>query len=91
MSESRDSNDPRDMMRGMRKEAQAEFDREEAGTTGGQEHASRAEREGTAPRREAQPDAGSTSRSAREQPDASRGDPATGGGATSAPAEPSGE
>lgn len=47
MSESRDANDPRDAMREMRKEARAEFEREEAGDTGGQEHASRADREGT--------------------------------------------
>jgi hypothetical protein len=46
MSESRDSNDPRDAMRRMRKEAEAEFDRAESEQTGGQEHASRAEREG---------------------------------------------
>lgn len=48
MSESRDANDPRDAMRGLRKEAREEFEREEARDTGGQEHASREEREGVA-------------------------------------------
>ncbi len=46
MGESRDVDDPRDAMRGMRKEAREEFERQESGDTGGQEHASRAEREG---------------------------------------------
>jgi hypothetical protein len=46
MSESRDSNDPRDAMRALRKEARAELERAEAEQTGGQEHASREEREG---------------------------------------------
>jgi hypothetical protein len=46
MSESRDSNDPRDAMRELRKEAREELERAEAEQTGGQEHASRAERAG---------------------------------------------
>ncbi len=48
MGESRDANDPRDQMRGMRKEALAEQEGEEQHDTGGQEHASAAEREGEA-------------------------------------------
>ncbi len=46
MGESRDANDPRDLLRAMNKEARAEFEDEEMGDTGGQEHASRADREG---------------------------------------------
>ena len=45
MAESRDAKDPRDELRAMNKQAQAEFEREEEGDTGGGEHASRAERE----------------------------------------------
>lgn len=95
MGESRDANDPRDAMRGMRKEAQAEFEREEASTTGGQEHASREEREGLpASRRHAGEREEATSRSTREQSDSeaprkAHGDPVTGGEAGGMP--PSGE
>lgn len=54
MAESRDAKDPRDELRAMNKQAQAEFEREEEGDTGGGEHATRAEREGVpAKRREA--------------------------------------
>ncbi len=48
MSESRDANDPRDAMRALRKEERADLERAEAEQTGGQEHASRGEREGAA-------------------------------------------
>jgi hypothetical protein len=98
MGESRDSNDPRDAMGAMRKEAQAEFEREEARATGGQEHASREEREGLpASRREAGAGAGAgeeaISRSTREQSDAEmprkpHGDPVTGGGGNAAGGAP---
>jgi len=54
MAESRDAKDPRDELRAMNRQAQAEFEREEEGDTGGGEHATRAEREGVpAKRREA--------------------------------------
>lgn len=46
MSESRDANDPRDLLRAMRKEAEREFEATEAGDTGGQEHASGEDRDG---------------------------------------------
>ena len=46
MGESRDANDPRDQLRGLSKEERAEFERDEANDTGGQEHASREDREG---------------------------------------------
>jgi hypothetical protein len=36
--ESRDANDPRDLLRAMNKEARAEFEGEEAGDTGGRSH-----------------------------------------------------
>jgi hypothetical protein len=51
MAESRDARDPRDELRAMNKQAQAEFEREEEGDTGGGEHASRAEREGVPAKR----------------------------------------
>jgi hypothetical protein len=94
MGESRDANDPRDAMRGMRKEAQAEFEREEASTTGGQEHASREEREGLpASRRHAGQGEEATTRSTREQsrsePPKAHGDPVTGSEPGGTP--PSGE
>jgi hypothetical protein len=53
--ESRDANDPRDMMRGMRKQARAEFERTQQGDSGGQEHASRADREGVVDRGPGEP------------------------------------
>lgn len=93
MGESRDANDPRDAMRAMRKEARAEFERDEADDTGGQEHASRADREGIpAPRREPGEGTGSA-RSTREQSDedtlrAPRGDPSSGGGGNQAGGPP---
>ncbi len=55
MSESRDANDPRDQMRGLRKEERAAFEREEASDTGGQEHASSEDREGVLPGRRRRP------------------------------------
>ncbi len=55
MSESRDANDPRDQMRGLRKEERAAFEREEACDTGGQEHASSEDREGVLPGRRRRP------------------------------------
>lgn len=96
MGESRDANDPRDAMRGMRREAQAEFEREEATATGGQEHASREEREGLpASRRHAGRGEEATTRPTREQSDSealrkAHGDPVTGGdtGGMPPPGEP---
>ena len=38
--ESRDANDPRDLLRALNKEERAEFEDEEADDTGGREHAS---------------------------------------------------
>jgi hypothetical protein len=66
MGTSRDANDPRDQLRAMNKEARAEFERDEVDDTGGQEHASRADREG-APARPRQADAatGEAKRAAR--------------------------
>jgi hypothetical protein len=55
MSESRDSNDPRDAMRALRKEERAELERAEAEQTGGQEHASRDERAGVSDARRGGP------------------------------------
>ena len=85
MGESRDANDPRDAMRAMRKEAQAEFEREETKATGGQEHASREEREGLPASRRRAPGEEAVSRSTREQSDAEaprkpQGDPLSEGG-----------
>ncbi len=61
MSESRDSNDPRDAMRALRKEEREELDRAEAEQTGGQEHASRADREGSSGARRTPPGEGGQS------------------------------
>ncbi|BDG01129.1 hypothetical protein [Anaeromyxobacter oryzae] len=44
MGESRDANDPRDLMRAMDKETRAEFEEAEMSDTGGQEHATREDR-----------------------------------------------
>jgi hypothetical protein len=92
MSESRDSNDPRDLMRGMRKEARSEFDATEASDTGGQEHATRDDREGVAAgRRTGEKDARRADRASRDQSAAAqrvpRGDAATGGGGNAARSE----
>ncbi|WP_242393517.1 hypothetical protein [Anaeromyxobacter oryzisoli] len=46
MGESRDANDPRDLLRALNKQSRAEFEESEAEDTGGQEHASRADRGG---------------------------------------------
>jgi hypothetical protein len=98
MGESRDANDPRDTMRGMRKEAEAEFEREQQGDTGGQEHASREDREGRpASRRPVEAATRDQTRATRQGDDSAaqrvpRGGAATGGGSTAArgePAEPS--
>jgi hypothetical protein len=51
MGTSRDANDPRDQLRALNKEERAQFEGEEADDTGGQEHASRADREGARPER----------------------------------------
>ena len=86
MAESRDEKDPRDAMRGLRKEAREEFEAEEAADTGGQEHASRADREGIpAEHRPREVAAAGPDRATREQSDAGalrvpRGDAATGPG-----------
>lgn len=50
MGESRDANDPRDLLRAMNKEARREFEGTEQADTGGQEHASRADRDRVPPR-----------------------------------------
>ena len=95
MGESRDAKDPRDTMRGMRKEAQAEFERDEASATGGQERASREEREGLpASQRRGSAGEEAISRSTREQSDAEmlrkpHGDPVTGSGGNAAGGTPS--
>ena len=85
MSESRDANDPRDLLRAMNKEERAEFEGDEADDTGGQEHASGAAREGTPPgrRRPVEAATGGSTRARRDQDDAgalrvSRGDEGTG-------------
>ncbi|HEX9309098.1 MAG TPA: hypothetical protein VF894_16510 [Anaeromyxobacter sp.] len=86
MADSRDANDPRDLLRALRKEARAEFDRSEGSDTGGQEHASRADREGIPPEhRPVEAAAEDRDRASREQTDAGtlrmpRGDAATSGG-----------
>ncbi len=86
MAQSRDANDPGDLLRGLRKQERAEFDREEAEDTGGQEHASREDREGIpAERRAVERAAEGSARSTEEQSDADalrvpRGDAVTGGG-----------
>ncbi len=97
MSESRDSNDPRDAMRAMRKEANAELERAEAEQTGGQEHASRDDREGVPEARRdpaLEEDTEALDRVTREQSDADvlrvpKGDPVTGGGGEAAGGPPS--
>jgi hypothetical protein len=55
MGESRDANDPRDLLRGLRKEAEEEFEREERHDSGGQEHADRSGREGLPSKERAEP------------------------------------
>jgi hypothetical protein len=71
MSESRDANDPRDLMRAMRKEEQEEFERDEANDTGGQERVSRA-RGGESPARRPVEAARSTAPRAPDDADARR-------------------
>ncbi len=93
MSESRDSNDPRDAMRGMRKETEAELERAEAEQTGGQEHASPAHLESGAERRLEEEYDDAIRRVTGEQSDAGdlrvpRGDPVTGGGGNAAGGPP---
>jgi hypothetical protein len=86
MGTSRDANDPRDELRAMNKQARGEFEREQESDTGGQEHASRADREAVpAERREVEAATRDTSRTTRAQDDEGalrvpRGDAATGGG-----------
>jgi hypothetical protein len=86
MGESRDANDPRDQLRAMNKEARAEFEGSEQSDTGGQEHASRADRERVPARaREEGAHEAAAERATREQSDADRqrvsggGDVASGG------------
>jgi hypothetical protein len=74
-------------MRGLSKEAQSEFERDETHDAGGQEHASRADREGVpADRRPVEAATRVISRSTREQSEADvlrkprRSPPITGGG-----------
>lgn len=52
MGESRDENDPRDLLRAMNKRARAEFEESQTGDTGGQEHARGQDRAGLAAREE---------------------------------------
>ncbi len=88
MGESRDVNDPRDQMRGMRKEVRAEQEGTEQRDTGGQEHASAAERRGEAASVESPDEAELDREAARatlDQSDADaltvpRGEAVTGGG-----------
>lgn len=85
MAESRDANDPRDTMSGVRREALAEHDWEVQHDTGGQERATPAQREGEAVSPEEAEYAESIARTTREQSDADalhvpRGDAVTGGG-----------
>ncbi len=86
MSESRDANDPRDLLRAMRKEARDEFEREEAGDTGGREHVTPAEAEsGGIERGALREESEEIERLTEEQSDAGvlrvpGGAPATGGG-----------
>ncbi len=86
MAQSGDGSDPRDVTRGMRKEVRAEFEAAEANDTGGQEHASRDDREGIpAGHRPREVAASGPDRATREQSDADalrvpRGDAGTGGG-----------
>ncbi len=94
MSESRDSNDPRDAMRGMRKETEEDLERAEAGQTGGQEHAGPADRQGVRPHDELEASVEKIAELGREQSDADalrvpRGDPVTGGGGNMAGGPPS--
>lgn len=85
MGESRDANDPRDLLRAMNKEARREFEEAEQSDTGGQEHASRAERDRSPARGRDDGALGAgAERATRAQPDAGRprtpgGDQATGG------------
>lgn len=95
MAESRDANDPRGLLRALRREAQDELDRQQQHDTGGQEHASAAERRGEAAVTSS-PEAETVrelARSTHEQSDADalavpRGDAATGGGGNAARGEP---
>ncbi len=97
MSESRDSNDPRDAMRAMRKEAREELERAEAEQTGGQEHASRDDRAGVPEARRdpaLEADTEELDEVTREQSDADvlrvpKGDPVAGGGGDAAGGPPS--
>lgn len=96
MAESRDANDPRKPMRGLRREADEELEYEQQHDTGGQEHATAAERRGEAAAAESPEEAATAreiARSTREQSDADalavpRGDAVTGGGGNAARGEP---
>ncbi len=75
MSESRDAKDPRDLLRAMNKEARAEFEGAEMTDTGGQEHASRSDREGAPEGQHEREGAGRVARPApgRDDSEAPRG------------------
>jgi hypothetical protein len=96
MGESRDVTDPRDELRGMSKEVRAEQEGEEQHDTGGQEHASAAERRGEAASAESPDEAEmdrEAARATQDQSDADalavpRGDPVTGGGGNAGRTEP---
>ncbi len=96
MGDSRDANDPRTPMKALQREADEELEFEEQHDTGGQEHASRAEREGKAAAAESpqeQATAEEIARVTREQSDADalavpRGDAVTGGGGNATRGEP---
>ncbi|BDG08714.1 hypothetical protein [Anaeromyxobacter paludicola] len=55
MATSRDANDPRDLMKGMRREAEREFEGSEAGDSGGVEHRGPEEQDGRPGERPPQP------------------------------------
>lgn len=93
MAESRDTNDPRDLMRGMRREALAEEQEEQQHDSGGQEHATAAERQGQGASTAERETAREIARTTRQQSDADalavpRGDAATGGGGSATRGEP---
>jgi hypothetical protein len=86
MGESRDANDPRDQLRAMNKQARAEFEGAEQFDTGGQEHASRADRDRDRAREEGAHEA-AAERATREQSGADRQRVPAGGGVASGGAQ----
>lgn len=85
MGESRDANDPRDLLRALNKEARAEFEEAETADTGGQEHANQADREGEEEaHREAARAAGRAARRVEQQGEAAAHAPEGGDAPTGA-------